>query len=85
MSLVGPRPERPTFVDTFSAEHVGYSRRHRVRPGLTGLSQISGLRGDTSIGDRARTDNYYIENWSQYSDLAIDVRTVREILLARGR
>jgi exopolysaccharide biosynthesis polyprenyl glycosylphosphotransferase len=85
MSLVGPRPERPTFVDTFSAEHVGYSRRHRVRPGLTGLSQISGLRGDTSIGDRARTDNYYIENWSQYSDLAIAVRTVREILLARGR
>ncbi|GMA31846.1 exopolysaccharide biosynthesis polyprenyl glycosylphosphotransferase [Litorihabitans aurantiacus] len=85
MSLVGPRPERPSFVDVFSAEHIAYSRRHRVRPGLTGLSQISGLRGDTSIGDRARTDNYYIENWSQYSDLAIAVRTVREVVLARGR
>lgn len=85
MSIVGPRPERPTYVDQFSVEHAGYSRRHRVRPGLTGLSQISGLRGDTSIEDRARTDNYYIENFHPYTDASIVLRTVREVLFARGR
>jgi exopolysaccharide biosynthesis polyprenyl glycosylphosphotransferase len=75
MSLVGPRPERPYFVERFSEEVSGYSDRHRVPVGLTGLSQVNGLRGDTSIEDRAWLDNHYIENWSPVSDLAILART----------
>ena len=64
MALVGPRPERPHFVEQFSGRYVDYATRHRVPVGLTGLAQVSGLRGDTPISDRARFDNYYIENWS---------------------
>ena len=71
MSLVGPRPERPYFVDRFEQEVPGYGDRHRVPVGLTGLSQVNGLRGDTSIEDRAWFDNHYIENWSVGGDLAI--------------
>ena len=83
MSLVGPRPERPTFVDEFSIAHDRYWARHRVPAGLTGLAQINGLRGDTSIGERVRYDNYYISNWSLWLDLQIVVLTVRE-LFRRG-
>jgi exopolysaccharide biosynthesis polyprenyl glycosylphosphotransferase len=75
MSLVGPRPERPHFVDLFSDAVPGYSHRHRVPVGLTGLSQVNGLRGDTSISDRAVFDNIYIDNWSLWSDLVILFRT----------
>jgi exopolysaccharide biosynthesis polyprenyl glycosylphosphotransferase len=75
MSLVGPRPERPHFVQRFSEEVSGYEDRHRVPVGLTGLAQVHGLRGDTSIEDRAWLDNQYIENWSAVSDLAILART----------
>jgi exopolysaccharide biosynthesis polyprenyl glycosylphosphotransferase len=85
MTLVGPRPERPYFVDKFSAEVPHYDCRHRVRGGLTGLAQVSGLRGDTPITDRARFDNYYIENWSLWMDAKIILRTFREVLSARGR
>jgi exopolysaccharide biosynthesis polyprenyl glycosylphosphotransferase len=85
MTLVGPRPERPHFVDKFSAEFDRYSHRHRVRAGLTGLAQVSGLRGDTSIADRARFDNYYIEHWSLWLDIKIVVRTFSEVFFARGR
>ena len=85
MTLVGPRPERPHFVEQFSARYDRYGSRHRVEVGLTGLAQVSGLRGDTSIADRARHDNYYIENWSLWLDIKIIVRTVAEVLLARGR
>jgi exopolysaccharide biosynthesis polyprenyl glycosylphosphotransferase len=85
MTLVGPRPERPYFVDKFSTEYDRYAHRHRVRAGLTGLAQVSGLRGDTSIADRARYDNYYIEHWSLWLDLKILIRTVAEVLFARGR
>ena len=85
MTLVGPRPERPHFVDRFSAEYDHYARRHRVQAGLTGLAQVSGLRGDTSIADRARFDNYYIEHWSLWLDIKIIIRTFSEVLLARGR
>ena len=85
MSLVGPRPERPHFVDRFSEEFDRYAHRHRVRAGLTGLAQVSGLRGDTSIADRARYDNYYIENWSLWLDVKIILRTTAEVLFARGR
>lgn len=85
MTLVGPRPERPHFVSKFSAEVDRYAHRHRVRAGLTGLAQVSGLRGDTPISDRARFDNYYIENWSLWLDAKVVLRTFGEVLFARGR
>ena len=85
MTLVGPRPERPHFVDRFSLEYYRYAHRHRMQAGLTGLAQVSGLRGDTSIVDRARFDNYYIEHWSLWLDIKIVVRTFSEVLFARGR
>jgi lipopolysaccharide/colanic/teichoic acid biosynthesis glycosyltransferase len=85
MTLVGPRPERPYFVDRFSAEFDRYAHRHRVQAGLTGLAQVSGLRGDTSIADRTRYDNYYIEHWSLWLDIKIVIRTFSEIFYARGR
>ncbi len=85
MTLVGPRPERPHFVEQFSAQYERYAHRHRVQAGLTGLAQVNGLRGDTSIADRARYDNYYIENWSLWLDVKILIRTVTEVAFARGR
>ncbi len=75
MSLVGPRPERPYFVERFEQEVPRYGDRHRVPVGLTGLAQVNGLRGDTSIQERAWFDNHYIENWSVGGDLAILART----------
>jgi exopolysaccharide biosynthesis polyprenyl glycosylphosphotransferase len=84
MTLVGPRPERPHFVELFSAQFDRYAQRHRVQAGLTGFAQVSGLRGDTSIADRARYDNFYIENWSLWLDVKIVLRTFREVLLHRG-
>jgi hypothetical protein len=80
MSLVGPRPERPHFVSKFSQEFEGYQHRHRVPVGLTGWAQVHGLRGDTSIEDRARFDNYYIDNWSVWLDLTIIARTALHVL-----
>ncbi len=85
MTLVGPRPERPHFVDRFSVEFDRYAHRHRVQAGLTGLAQVSGLRGNTSIAARARFDNYYIEHWSLWLDIKIIIRTFSEVLFARGR
>ena len=85
MALVGPRPERPHFVEKFISEHPTYAERHRVPAGLTGLAQVSGLRGDTPISDRARFDNYYIENWSLWLDVKVVLRTFGEVLGARGR
>jgi exopolysaccharide biosynthesis polyprenyl glycosylphosphotransferase len=85
MTVVGPRPERPYFVERFSAEHPDYAMRHRVPVGLTGLAQVSGLRGDTPISDRARFDNYYIENWSLWLDVKVLLRTVSEVFRGGGR
>lgn len=85
MTVVGPRPERPFFVEKFSAEHPDYAMRHRVAVGLTGLAQVSGLRGDTPISDRARFDNYYIENWSLWLDIKVVLRTVAEVFRGGGR
>lgn len=76
MSLVGPRPERPMFVDKFKEEIPRYMVKHQVRPGLTGWAQIHGLRGDTSIEKRIEYDLYYIENWSFELDIRILFLTV---------
>jgi exopolysaccharide biosynthesis polyprenyl glycosylphosphotransferase len=85
MSLVGPRPERPHFVQQFSAAIPGYRDRLRVPAGLTGWAQVHGLRGDTSIVDRVRFDNAYIENWSLWLDVVILARTLREALMGGER
>lgn len=84
MTIVGPRPERPHFVETFTQTFPRYMARHRVPAGLTGWAQVHGLRGDTSIADRARFDNYYIENWSLWADLKIILRTVSTVLRRAG-
>jgi exopolysaccharide biosynthesis polyprenyl glycosylphosphotransferase len=84
MSLVGPRPERSFFVTQFSQEHREYLPRHRVPCGLTGWAQVNGLRGDTSIRERARFDNYYIENWSLWFDVKIMIRTVAQVVRMAG-
>ncbi len=76
MSLVGPRPERPYFVDKFREEIPRYMIKHQVRPGMTGWAQVNGLRGDTSIEDRIEYDLYYIENWTLGLDLKILFHTV---------
>jgi exopolysaccharide biosynthesis polyprenyl glycosylphosphotransferase len=82
MALVGPRPERPVFVSRFSAQITGYGDRHRLPVGLTGLAQVHGLRGDTSIEERARFDNSYIEHWSPWLDVKIAILTFGAILRA---
>jgi exopolysaccharide biosynthesis polyprenyl glycosylphosphotransferase len=84
MSLVGPRPERPYFVAQFSQTYPGYAARHRMRAGITGLAQIHGLRGDTSIEDRARFDNAYIDNWSLWQDVCILLRTAAAVVRPTG-
>ena len=71
MSLVGPRPERPQFVEKFKEEIPRYMIKHQVRPGLTGWAQINGYRGDTSIRKRVEYDLYYIENWTMGMDFKI--------------
>jgi exopolysaccharide biosynthesis polyprenyl glycosylphosphotransferase len=85
MSLVGPRPERPFFVDEFTRQFPWYTARHRVPVGLTGWAQVHGLRGDTSIADRAHFDNFYIENWSMWGDIKILLRTAGQVIRAAGR
>ena len=75
MSLVGPRPERPQFVQKFRDEIPRYMVKHQVRPGMTGWAQINGYRGDTSIEKRIEYDLYYIENWTMGLDLKILVLT----------
>ncbi|SEM11600.1 sugar transferase [Streptacidiphilus jiangxiensis] len=84
MSLVGPRPERPYFVMRFAQAYPRYRERHRVPVGLTGFAQVNGLRGDTSIEDRARFDNYYIDSWSLWQDVKILLRTVLAVLRTDG-
>jgi exopolysaccharide biosynthesis polyprenyl glycosylphosphotransferase len=80
MSVVGPRPERPAFVDDFSLTVPGYVHRHRLPVGLTGAAQIRGLRGDTPMEERARVDNLYIDQWSFSGDLMIIAKTVWAIV-----
>jgi len=75
MSVVGPRPEQPIWVERFSQSIPRYMRRHKQKAGITGWAQINGLRGDTSIEERTRYDLYYIENWSLLFDLRIMIKT----------
>jgi lipopolysaccharide/colanic/teichoic acid biosynthesis glycosyltransferase len=85
MSLVGPRPERPFFVEQFSSSIPRYVDRHRVPAGLTGWAQVHGLRGaNTSIPERIQLDNYYIEHWSLWRDLVILARTMRQLISGQG-
>lgn len=79
MSLVGPRPEQPEFVERFRERYPEYHTRHRVRSGLTGWAQVNGLRGDSSIRQRVIHDLYYIENWSFTLDLKILMRTFWQV------
>lgn len=76
MSIVGPRPERPEFVELFRRDLARYSDRHRVKSGITGWAQVHGLRGQTSLADRVEWDNYYINHWSFGLDLKILAMTL---------
>jgi exopolysaccharide biosynthesis polyprenyl glycosylphosphotransferase len=80
MAMVGPRPERPTFVEQFSEQVKGYETRHRLPVGLTGLAQVHDSRGDTPIAERVRLDNHYIEHWSLWRDVGIMFDTVRVVV-----
>ena len=80
MSLVGPRPERPVFVEQFKQQIPRYMDRHREKAGLTGWAQVNGLRGDTSIIERTKYDLWYIENWSLSLDFKIMLRTLFRLL-----
>jgi exopolysaccharide biosynthesis polyprenyl glycosylphosphotransferase len=83
MSLVGPRPERPAFVEEFRKSLPGYMRRLRIPAGLTGLAQVKGLRGDTDLKERLRLDLHYLERWSLLYDVEILLRTAGRVLLGR--
>ncbi len=84
MSVVGPRPERPFYVEEFKKKHTHYMRRHAVKAGITGWAQINGLRGDTSIEERIEADIFYIENWSLLFDLKIVLLTPFKGMLSKN-
>jgi exopolysaccharide biosynthesis polyprenyl glycosylphosphotransferase len=79
MSLVGPRPEQPDYVEKFRDDIPRYFQRHRVKSGMTGWAQVNGFRGDTSIAERTKYDLYYAENWSLVFDIKIILLTIRNI------
>ena len=80
MSVVGPRPERPHFVEKFKKQVPRYLERHRVKTGMTGWAQVNGLRGNASIAERTKYDIYYIEHWSLVFDLKIILKTIHAVL-----
>jgi lipopolysaccharide/colanic/teichoic acid biosynthesis glycosyltransferase len=80
MSLVGPRPEQPYYVNLFRESVPRYMERHREKAGMTGWAQVNGMRGDTSIIERTRFDIWYTENWSILLDIKIIVRTFWQIV-----
>ena len=84
MSIVGPRPERPEYVQLFRDRVPRYGDRHRVKAGITGWAQVNGLRGRTSLSDRVEWDNYYIENWSLWLDVKILLLTCLAIFKPRS-
>jgi len=79
MSLVGPRPEQPGYVERFRDDIPQYFQRHKVKSGVTGWAQVNGLRGDTSIEERTKYDLYYVENWSLIYDIRIILLTIKNI------
>ena len=83
MSIVGPRPERPFFVEQFKSNIPKYLERHRVKTGMTGWAQVNGLRGDVPIKDRTKYDIYYVENWSLVFDIKIILKTIRTVIFAK--
>jgi lipopolysaccharide/colanic/teichoic acid biosynthesis glycosyltransferase len=85
MSLVGPRPEQPFYVQQFQQSIPRYMDRHREKAGMTGWAQVNGLRGDTSIWERTKYDLWYIENWSLWLDIKILIRTVLQALTMRSQ
>lgn len=85
MSLVGPRPERPFYVQQFREKIPRYMERHREKAGMTGWAQVNGLRGDSSIEERTAYDLWYVENWSLWLDIKIIIRTVIQALLRLNR
>ncbi len=85
MSVVGPRPERPYFVERFVSDVPRYVERHKVKSGMTGWAQVNGLRGNTSIARRVEYDLYYIENWSLLFDLKIILRTLGQVIKRKGQ
>jgi Undecaprenyl-phosphate glucose phosphotransferase len=84
MSIVGPRPEQPTYVEQFRQSIPRYMERHREKAGVTGWAQINGLRGDTSIAERTKYDLWYIENWSLWLDFKIILRTAFRTFIDRS-
>lgn len=84
MSVCGPRPERPYFVEQFRETIPKYMIKHQVRPGITGLAQSRGLRGDTSIENRIRCDIFYVENWRFWLDIKIVFLTIYNILTQKN-
>jgi putative colanic acid biosysnthesis UDP-glucose lipid carrier transferase len=84
MSIVGPRPERPQFVDEFRKQIPGYMQKHLVKAGITGWAQVNDLRGNTDVATRIQYDLYYIENWSIWLDLRIMALTVVNIFTSRN-
>ena len=84
MSLVGPRPERPVFIEEFRREIPGYMLRHKVKSGMTGWAQVHGWRGDSSLHRRIEHDIYYIQNWSAGLDVRILLMTVSSVFRARN-
>ncbi|MFQ5854218.1 MAG: undecaprenyl-phosphate glucose phosphotransferase [Anaerolineae bacterium] len=83
MSVVGPRPERPVFVEEFQKQIPRYMGRHREKAGITGWAQVNGLRGDTSIEERTKYDLWYTENWSLWLDFKIMLKTLVQALRDR--
>ena len=84
MSVVGPRPERPEFVERFKQEIPGYMQKHLVKAGITGWAQVNDFRGDTDVQERIQCDLYYIENWSLWFDLRIIALTLVHVLRSRN-
>ncbi len=84
MSVVGPRPERPFFVEQFKNNIPKYLERHRVKTGMTGWAQVNGLRGDVPIEERTKFDIYYVENWSLVFDIKIILKTIRAVIFAKN-
>ncbi|MGE5316216.1 MAG: undecaprenyl-phosphate glucose phosphotransferase [Acidobacteriota bacterium] len=80
MSIVGPRPERPYFVQQFKNEIPRYLERHRMKTGMTGWAQVNGLRGNAPIDERTKYDIYYIENWSLVFDIKIILKTIHAVI-----